>query len=67
MTTSVKAVMRADLGQAVAANPFGIVLVVSAVLLLLRPRRRNLPVPSGVLVVGVVLSWVVQLYRFHVL
>jgi hypothetical protein len=67
LTTSVKAVMRADLAAAVAANPFGILAVATAVLLLLRPQVRNLRVPVNVLLLGGVMSWFVQLHRFHFL
>jgi hypothetical protein len=67
LTTSVKAVMRADLAGATAANPFGLVAVGLAVLLLLRPQLRNLRVPANVLLLGVVMSWFVQLHRFHFL
>ena len=67
MTTSVKAVMRADLGTAVAANPLGILAVGVAAFLLLRPQLRNLRLPATVLLVGIALSWLVQLHRFQFL
>ena len=67
MTTSVKAVMGGQLGAAVRANPFGIVAVMAAVLLVLRPRARRLRVSSVLLVAAVVTSWAFQLHRFHVL
>jgi hypothetical protein len=67
LTTSVKAVMRADVARAAAANPVGILAVGLAFLVVLRPRRCNLRVPATVLLLGVGLSWVVQLHRFHFL
>jgi len=67
MTTSVKAVMGGHLGAAVSANPFGVVAVLAAALLVLRPRARRLRVSSVVLVAAVVTSWGLQLHRFHVL
>jgi hypothetical protein len=67
LTTSVKAVMRADLGGAATANPLGIVAVAVALLLLLHPQRGNLRLPSIVLVLGICMSWVLQLHRFHFL
>jgi hypothetical protein len=67
LTTSVKAVMRADIGAAAATNPFGILAVAVALLLLLRPQRGNLRMPVIVLLLGIALSWLVQLHRFHFL
>jgi hypothetical protein len=67
MTTSVKAVMGGHLHAAVVANPFGLLAVAAAALLLLRPRARQLRLPSVLLVAGVVASWALQLHRFHFL
>lgn len=65
MTTSVKATMRGDLHAAFTANPFGILAVVTAVLLLVRPAWGRLALPVGVLMGGVLVSWLFQLHRFH--
>ena len=65
MTTSVKATMRGNLHAAFTANPFGILAVVAAVLLLVRPAWRRLALPVGVLMGGVLISWLFQLHRFH--
>ena len=66
MTTSVKATMALRLGDAVVANPGGVLLVVLAlVLLVTRPARVPLP-PASVLIAGLALSWVWQLQRFSV-
>lgn len=65
MTTSVKATMRGDLGGAAAANPFGILAVVVAVILLLRPAWRRAQVPTVVVVAAASVSWLFELHRFH--
>lgn len=67
MTTSVKALMGGHVHTAVAANPFGVVAVAAAVLLLLRPRARRLRLPAVLLAACVVSSWGLQLHRFHFL
>jgi hypothetical protein len=67
LTTSVKAVMRADIGAAATTNPFGILAVGVALLLLLRPQRGNLRMSAIVLLLGIALSWLTQLHRFHFL
>ena len=64
MTTSVCATATLDLGAAVAANPFGIVAVVVAALLLLRPTIRSFEVPTSVACAALVASWGWQLVRF---
>lgn len=67
MTTSVKATMGLRLGEAVAANPGGVVLVVLAVaLLVMRPQRVTLP-PTWALVGSVVVLWIWELRRFALL
>jgi Protein of unknown function (DUF2752) len=67
MTTSVKATMRGDLGGATVANPFGILAVVAAVVLQLRPSWRSMRIPTVVLLGGVAVSWLFELHRFHVI
>ena len=66
MTTSVEAVVRFDLGSALAANPAGILAVLVAVLLLVvRPRR--IAVPSVALPAALAAMWVFELFRFDLL
>ncbi len=67
LTTSVKAVMRGDGHSAWAANPFGLVIVVFAVALVLRPRWRQLTLPLAVVLAGVAASWLFELHRYHFL
>lgn len=67
MTTSVIATMRLRLGDALAANPGGVLLVVlTIVLLLARPSRLPLP-PTWAAVTVLALMWVWQLQRFSIL
>ncbi len=67
MTTSVKATMRLDVVDAIAANPGGLLLVVLAIaLLVFRPSRLPLP-PTWVLAGAVAFLWVWELQRFSIL
>ena len=66
MTTSVEDGVRLHLGDAVAANPGGLVAIAVAVfLLVVRPRRFRIPV----LLPYVALSglWLCELHRFSIL
>ena len=66
MTTSVEDGVRLHLGDAVAANPGGLVAIAVAVfLLVVRPRRFRIPV----LLPYVALSglWLFELHRFSIL
>ena len=65
MTTSVKAALRGDLHAAFTANPFGILAVVTAFVLLARPAWRRLQLPAGLLLGGGLMAWLFQLHRFH--
>jgi MFS superfamily sulfate permease-like transporter len=67
LTTSVKAVLHGDGHGAWSANPFGLVIVTFAVLLVVRPRWQRLRVPSSLVLVAVALSWVFELHRYHFL
>jgi hypothetical protein len=67
MTTSVKAAMGAHVRSALSANPFGVLAVLCAIALLVRPGATRLRVPSIFLVVGLASSWAFELHRFHVL
>jgi hypothetical protein len=67
MTTSVKATLAGDVGQAVAANPAGVVMVVVAVVLLVA-RPADVRVPPGAVVFAVFAAmWLFQLARFGLL
>ena len=64
MTTSVCATVAGRFGDAVAANPFGIVAVVLAVWLVLTWRRGpRLRLPRWLPFVGLALSWGWQIVR----
>lgn len=66
MTTSVEHVVRLELGDALAANPAGVVAVLVAVFLLLaRPRR--LAVPAIALSGALVTMWLFELNRFSII
>lgn len=65
MTTSVCAAVTGHLGEAVAANPFGVVAVVAALWLLVTWRTgRVLRFPRWLPWVGLAASWAWQLARF---
>ena len=65
MTTSVEAALRGDMHAAAAANPFGILAVLTAIILLVRPAWRRLQVPVSIVVVAGAVSWLFELHRFH--
>ena len=67
MTTSVTAVARLDIGEALAANPAGIVAVVVAIAALLFRARPTVRLPVWVIPVALILMWVFQLHRFDVI
>lgn len=67
LTTSVKAVLSGNFGDGFAANPVGLIAVVTAIALLLRPSWQRLSLPALVPAAGVALSWLFQLHRFHFL
>lgn len=62
MTRSVVATLHLRIGDAFAANPAGIVAVLAAVVLLVRPPRP-LAVPRWAPVLGLALLWACQLLR----
>ena len=64
MTTAVKACVAGHLGASVAANPFGIVAVIAAVLLIVRPGWRHAHIPVAVVVACALVSWTWELRRF---
>lgn len=63
MTTGVCATVSGDLPAAVAANPFGPLAVVTAVVLLVLPRGRRANVPARTVPAVLGLSWCWQLIR----
>jgi len=65
MTTSVKGVCTGHLRDAVAANPFGVVAVAAALLLIVRPRLRLVSLPVPPLLALAAVSWLWELHRFH--
>ncbi|HLY83032.1 MAG TPA: hypothetical protein VKQ71_08600, partial [Acidimicrobiales bacterium] len=62
---SVKAALAGNVHAAAAANPFGIVAVAAAIVLLARPAWRRLQVPGLLLLVGIAASWLFELHRFR--
>ncbi|MCA1656891.1 MAG: DUF2752 domain-containing protein [Actinobacteria bacterium] len=67
MTTSVTAAVHLHLGEALAANPAGIVAVVVGLALLAFHRTRRATVPVWVLPAGLALTWAWELVRFGIL
>jgi len=67
MTTAVKAVLGGHLQASVAANPFGVIAVLVAIVLVLRPSVRSARLPISLLTSAALVSWVWQLRRFHIL
>ena len=66
LSTSVEETVRLHLGDAVAANPLGVVLVLVALaLLVLRPVRLTLP--RAVVPTVLAASWLFELHRFSFL
>jgi hypothetical protein len=67
MTTSVKAALRGHLHSALLANPFGIVAVLTAVVLLARPAWHRLQLPVALLAGAGLVSWLFELHRFRLI
>jgi hypothetical protein len=66
MTTSVEEALHAHIGAAAAANPFGLVALSGAALLLaFRPAR--LQVSSALVLLAALASWIFELHRFSIL
>ena len=66
LSTSVEETVRLHLGDALAANPLGVLLVLVAVaLLVLRPAR--LALPRAVIPTVLAASWLFELHRFSFL
>ncbi len=66
MTTSVTAAAHLRLGEAVAANPAGLVAVAVAVALLLWRGRGRVALPSWLLPAALASMWAYQLVRFSI-
>ena len=67
MTTSVTSTMRLRLGDAILANPGGVLLVVATIVLLVaRPSRLSLP-PTWVVVAVLAFLWAWELQRYSLL
>lgn len=67
MTTSVTAVSRLRLGEALGANPAGIVVAVIAVTVLVFRQRRTVTLPSWLIPAVLLLMWLFELQRFHLI
>ena len=66
LSTSVEETVRLHLGDAVAANPLGVLLVLVALaLLVLRPVR--LALPRAVIPTVLTASWLFELHRFSII
>jgi hypothetical protein len=66
MTTSVVATVHLHLGEALAANPMGVVAVLAALVLLVA-RPRSLRLPSLVASAALAGMWAFELHRFAVI
>ena len=64
MTTAVERGLAGRFSASVAANPFGLVAIIVAVALVLRPRVRTLTLPSGLIALALAASWTWELRRF---
>src|SRR5439155_27128727 len=66
LSTSVEDTVRLHLGDALAANPLGVLLTALALcLLVLRPAR--LALPRAVILAVLAASWLFELHRFSIL
>jgi Protein of unknown function (DUF2752) len=66
MSTSVEDTVHLHVGDAMAVNPGGIVLVLAALTLLAVRSTRRLRVPWPIFVTLLAASWVFELFRFSV-
>jgi len=67
MTTSVTAVAHLRVGDALAANPAGIVVAVLAVVVLVFRRRAQVTLPAWLIPTALLLMWLFELQRFHLI
>ena len=64
--TSVEATVHFRFGDALAANPAGLLLVIAAIaLLVIRPKSIPVPMTLGIIALG--LMWVFELHRFAII
>jgi hypothetical protein len=66
MTTSVTAVTHLRIGEALAANPAGIVAVVTAIAVLVFRTRRTVTLPAWLIPATLVAMWIFELHRFQI-
>jgi hypothetical protein len=66
LTTSVRATLRLDVGEAVALNPGGLAATVAAAGLLLT-RRTRITVPAASLPILIAWLWIFELFRFDLI
>jgi hypothetical protein len=66
MTTSVTDTLHGHVGNALAANPGGIALVILAVVLLVRRDINGVRVPSWLLPAVLSVMWAFELFRFSI-
>ena len=67
MTTSVTAATHLHLGTAAAANPFGILAVAVALVVVVLPRPLSIHVPAWSMGAALAASWLFELLRFRLL
>jgi len=66
MSTAVESGLTAHIGTSLRANPFGLVAIVVAALVLIVPRTRRLRIPIPVIGAALAVSWMWELRRFGV-
>ncbi len=67
MTTSVTAAATGHLRDAAVANPAGLVAVVVALVLVLRPRLESVDLPRWAIPAALAVMWIWQLFRFQLI
>lgn len=63
-TRSVGAAIQGDLGASLALNPVGILVVVTAIVLVVAWRRRRVVIPTWAVVTFFALLWAYQLFKY---
>jgi hypothetical protein len=66
MTTSVTAMSRLRIGEALAANPGGVVAALVAVAVLVFRTRRTVTLPVWLIPAALACMWVFELHRFRI-
>ena len=67
LTTAVEAALGGHMRASIAANPFGLLAIAAAIVLIARPGIRTLRVPVAVVGFGIAASWTWELHRFSLL